>query len=154
MFPRIQSPAAWTKPKTGDFGTGWIIPITGDTIQGVTTPIQCFLLTYYPSPQMLGVCLMFQGFGIWDYLSGLFMDKYEPPKLKELFPDMAFYWLWMMCITQCVASYFLLSQKSFDYFTANNGKDMSLSGGPMGGWWILVCLAGWSMIIPVKFGLI
>merc|ERR1711970_1415812 len=97
MFWRIQNPEAWTKPRWPvDFGTGWIIPIVGDFLQGISTPVQCFMLVYYPSLQTLGIVLCFQGFGIWDYVAGLLMDKWEPAEFKQLIPHMSTIWLSMM----------------------------------------------------------
>ena len=152
---RVETATGWTvKPGglPGELKTGWLAPAFADCLIGVVAPFLCYACVHAPSTKVWAIAIGFHIKIACDILSSLLVNVYEPASeanplntLPRASRGLLPMWLGLHLIIEAAALRCLLDDTVPAYMEHEFliGTTFELSDGPLGGYWVLICLIGW-----------
>ena len=136
----------------GELKTGWLGPVFADCLLGFAAPLVCYAIVHAPSTKAWALAIGFHLKITCDILSSFLVNVYEPAseanplhKLPRTARGLLPLWLGVHLLIEGAALFCLLDDSVPSYMEHEFmiGTTFKMSEGPLGGYWLLICLAGW-----------
>ena len=150
--------------KDGELPSGWMSTASQETFIGLLSPFVCYFCAHAPSYRVWALTVAYHAVGIISYAGAYLANVYLPahaakplaalPRRSAIVTRVAVpSWLAVNFILQAIAFCLVLQDHVPEYMNHEflMGSTFHISEGPLGGYWILICVAGYAMMGAVFY---